>query len=378
MTKAMLAAAIATAMLAPFGPAQAATPIDCGPGDGRESLTTQGFQFSFLPPATGGNSAASSADETGTVWANRTATFPFRANFAPHASANLKVDLAWANNPHDFDLYFVDAEGNGAASENFNQTDPTGESLVQEGVKHCDEFKILVRNWVGGPERLTLKITVEPSEALLACGEADPAPGCAGKAAGEPPAFVPDDRARLYFGGDRPGIVAAQARYAASVAGQQSPVKQALTPTRPSIGVPDAFTRPVAGNPDFGEASNFFPYFRTDLAKPVTMSGPVHMLAWLSSRTMDADDKLFFDLHLDGGLVKRVEVVGAVGKGPKPVLVTFDGYEATTVEQSITVAITSPRGNDDPPNQASYAEWTLFYDSVQYQSRVTLPVALPA
>jgi hypothetical protein len=353
--------------------------IDCGPGDGRESMTTEGFAFSFLPPTTGGNTAASDADPTRTVWANRTATFPFRANFAPHATANLKINLSWANNPHDFDLYFVDAEGNGAVSQNFNQTDPTGESLVQEGVKHCDNFAILVRNWVAGPaEELTLKIVVEPTGETLACAEADPAPGCAGKAAGEAPAFVPDDRARLYFGGDRPGMLAATARYAASVATQQAPISQALTPARPGTGVPNFHTRTVAGNPDFGEANNFFPYFRTAVAKPFTMSGPVHVLAWLSSRSMDADDKLWFDLHLDGGLVKRVEVQPALGPGPKPVLVTIDGYEPTEVTQSITVGITSPRGNDDPPNQASYAEWTLLYDSVQYQSRASLPAALPS
>ena len=378
MKKLSVIGALALVTLVPLA-ARAEAPIDCGPGDGRESMTTQGFELTFDPPATGGNSGASNADETGTVWANRSATFPFRANFAPHASATLKLAITWANNPHDFDLYFIDAEGNSTASENFSQTEPTGESVTVEGVKHCDEFTIVVRNWVAGPvEPVKLTATVEPGAGLLACGEADPAPGCAGKAAGEAPAFVPDDRARLYFGGDRPGMVAATARYAASAAGQQSPMRQALTPARPTAGVPDIFTRPVAGNPDFGEANNFFPYFRTQLSKPVTVSGPVHVLAWVSSRTMTATDKLYFDLHLDGSLVKRVEVAGKAGRGPKPVLVTIDGFEPTEATDSITVGITSPRGNDDPPNQASYAEWSLFFGSVQYQSRVTLPFALPA
>jgi hypothetical protein len=67
-----------------------------------------------------------------------------------------------------------------------------------------------------------------------------------------------------------------------------------------------------------------------------------------------------------------------VGPGPKPVVVTFDGYDATEVLESITVGITSPRSYDNPPTDSSYAEWTLYYDSVQYQSRVTLPFALPA
>lgn len=379
MRKVLLIGALVTATLAPFGTARAESLIDCGPGDGRESMTTQGFEFTFLPPSTGGNSAASSADTTGTVWANRTATFPFRANFAPSATATLKLTLAWANNPHDYDLYFVDAEGNVTGSENFNQTDPTGEALTMEGVKHCDNFAILVRNWVAGPaEQLTLKVVVEPTGDTLACADGDTAPGCAGKAAGEAPSFVPDDRARLYFGGDRPGMVAATARYAFTTGGQQPPIRQALVATRPNTGAPNFHTRPVAGNPDFGEGNNFFPYFRTEVAKPVTISGPVHVLAWLSSRTMDADDKLFFDLYLDGGLIKRVEVTPALGPGPKPVLVTIDGYEPTEVTTSVTVGISSPRGNDDPPNQASYAEWTLLYDSVQYQSRATLPVALPS
>jgi hypothetical protein len=356
-------------------------PIDCGPGDGRDDLTTSGFKFEFDAPATGGNSAASNADETGTVWANRSATFPFNANLAPSAGGKLKATLSWANNPHDYDLYIVDDESGGviASSENFNQTDPTGEQVTDVEIAHCQDISVLVRNWVAGPtERLSLAVEIAPGEQLLACAENDPAPGCSGKAAGEAPDFVADTRSRLYMGGDRPGMVAATARYAASVAGTEAPMAQKLVAARPTSGVPNSHTRPVVGNPDFGEYNNFFPFFRMKLPQPVTFSGPVTMLAWVSSRTMNPTDKLWFDLHLDGALVKRVEVIGKATRGPKPVLVTFEGYDATEALESLTVGITSPRGNDDPPNQASYAEWTLFYDSVQYQSRVTLPFALPA
>ncbi|HEV3475608.1 MAG TPA: hypothetical protein VG602_09620, partial [Actinomycetota bacterium] len=246
-------------------------------------------------------------------------------------------------------------------------------------VAHCQDISILVRNWVGGPAvPLKLNVAVTPSEQLLACAEADPAPGCAGKTAGQAPDFVPDNRTRLYFGGDRPGNVAATARYAASVAGTDAPMAQKLVTARPTSGIANAHVRPVAGNPDFGEYNNFFPFFRTKLSQPTTFSGPVTVVAWLSSKTMKPTDKLWFDFHLDGALIKRVEVVGQAGPGPKPVVVTFDGYEPVEALESVTIGITSPRGNDDPPNQASYAEWTLYYDSVQYQSRVTLPVTLPA
>jgi hypothetical protein len=356
-------------------------PIDCGPGDGREQLTKDGFQFQFDAPSTGGNTAASDADTSGSVWANRTATFPFDLNLAPSASGTLKATLAWANNPHDYDLYIRDDDSGGiiASSENFNQTDPTGEQVTDVEIAHCQDISVLVRNWVAGPtEPLTLTVAITPGDQLLACAENDPAPGCAGKAAGAAPDFVADNRSRLYMGGDRPGMLAATARYAASVAGTDAPMAQRLVPTRPSSGVANTHVRAVAGNPDFGEYNNFFPFFRTRLSQPVTFSGPVSVLAWISSKTMTATDKLWFDFHLDGALVKRVEVIGKAGPGPKPVLVTFDGYDATEALESVTVGITSPRGNDDPPNQASYAEWTLYYDSVQYQSRVTLPVALPA
>ncbi|HEV3475609.1 MAG TPA: hypothetical protein VG602_09625 [Actinomycetota bacterium] len=367
------------ALVLAFGPVAAAQegppPIDCGPGDGREQLTTQGFAFEFDAPMTGGNTAASDADTTGTVWANRTATFPFENNFAPHVGATLKATLSWANNPHDFDLYVRDDESGGiiAGSENFNQTDPTGEELTVD-VAHCQDISILVRNWVGGPAvPLKLNVAVTPSEQLLACAEGDPAPGCAGKTAGQAPDFVPDNRARLFFGGSRPGMVAAALRYAYATGGAgEPPMHQALVSQRPTAGVPNSQTRLVHGNYDFGPDSPFFPYFETRLAAPVTVSGPIHVLAWLSSRTMVPTDKLWFDLHIDGALVKRVEVTN-IGAGPKPVLVTFDGYDATEAMESVTVGITSPRAYDAPPTDASYAEWTLFYDSVQYQSRVTFP-----
>lgn len=381
----VLPALVALVALASLGPAAGAQevvpPIDCGPGDGRHDLTVDGFKFEFDAPATGGNSAASSADETGTVWANRTATFPFNVNLAPHAGAKLKATLSWANNPHDYDLYIVDDESGGviASSENFNQTDPTGEQVTDVEIAHCQDISILARNWVAGPtERLTLDVSITPGDQLLACGENDPAPGCAGKAAGEPPDFVLDTRARLFFGGSRPGMVAAALRYAYATGGAgEPPMHQALVSQRPTAGVPNSQTRLVHGNYDFGPDSPFFPYFKTRLAAPVTVSGPIQVLAWLSSRTMVPTDKLWFDLHIDGALVKRVEVTN-IGAGPKPVLVTIDGYEPTEALESVTVGITSPRAYDAPPTDASYAEWTLFYDSVQYQSRVTLPFALPA
>lgn len=379
--RALLALAV-LAGLAPTAGAQTAAPIDCGPGDGREDLTTDGFQFQFDAPATGGNSAASDADTTGTVWANRTATFPFNANLAPATGGKLKATLTWANNPHDYDLYIVDDESGGqiAASENYNQTEPTREEVIDVDIAHCQDISILVRNWVAGPtERLTLTVSVTAGDQLLACAENDPAAGCAGKAAGDAPDFVPDNRARLYFGGDRPGMVAAAARYAYATGGAgDPPVHQSLVAARPTAGVPNSQTRLVHGNYDFGPDSPFFPYFKVNLNAPVTLSAPITVVAWLSSRTMAPTDKLWFDLHLDGALVKRVEALGKAGPGPKPVVVTFDGYDPTEVLESITVGITSPRSYDTPPDDATYAEWTLFYDSVQYQSRLTLPIALPA
>jgi hypothetical protein len=365
------------AVLAPAAGAQEGPPpIDCGPGDGREDLTSSGFQFAFDAPATGGNTAASDADTTGTVWANRTARFPFESNLAPSAGATLNATLTWAMNPHDYDLYIVDDESGGviASSENFNQTDPTKEGVTNVEIAHCQDISILVRNWVAGPtERLNLQVTVMPGDQLLACAQDDPAPGCAGKAAGEPPDFVLDTRARLFFGGSRPGMVAAALRYAYATGGAgEPPMHQALVSQRPTAGVPNSQTRLVHGNYDFGPDSPFFPHFKTRLAAPVTVSGPIQVLAWLSSRTMVPTDKLWFDLHIDGALVKRVEVTN-IGAGPKPVLVTIDGYEPTEALESVTVGITSPRAYDAPPTDASYAEWTLFYDSVQYQSRVTFP-----
>lgn len=363
--------ALAASLLAAPAAAQQAVPIDCGPADGSERLTTDGFAATFDAPVAKTYEATAAKEHTGVVGAHRDAVFAFTADFTPYTSATLEVTLDWTD-VGDFDVFVVDADGNELASGT-NRFEFEGPESAIVTLRHCQTFAIVARTGPGHPGSvMALDVTVDPGSTLLACADGDPAPGCAGKEAGEAPDPVSDTRTPLYLTSDGPGQVVLAAQYA------DETHRGHLEDERPTGGTANTFTRPVTGNPDFGPYTPFFPTFFAPLTQPTSISGPVQALAWISSTTMGPDDVLYFDLLIDGGQVQRIEVPGSVlaGSGvPTPILVTFDDFGSVTAGAHVGFQITSPRANDEPPDQLGQAEWTLYYDSVQFQSRLTLDLS---
>lgn len=360
MLKRILPGLLALSMFTTFGPAAGAYegPIDCGPGDGSERLTTQGFQATFDAP-------------TGTTpvpAALRSAQYYFTTDLAPYAAASVTIKLTWADATHDYDLYVYDGAG-----EVIGQSIEVGTNSEQVVVdlEHCSSIRVSPRNYQGAPdEDLTLAITVAGNEdQKLQCGQSDPAPGCAGKAAGDPPDLVPDSRARLYLGGD-PGQVSMVHAYV----GNDSLPKGRLETTRPTGGRPNQYTRPVAGFRDQWQ-NPFLAHWKTTLEQPRLLSGQASVLLWVSSGTEDATGTLFVDLYADDALIGQTKVPGdKLAASPAPLFVTVPIAEPIEATSSVGLQVgTNPAIASTGPGNPRDAHVTLFYGSVQFPSRVTLP-----
>lgn len=341
---------------APSG-AQEAAPIDCGSGDGRERLTTQGFQATFDAP-------------TGTVPVPaylRSGQFHLTADLAPYSLASASVKLTWADANYDYDLYVYDSDGSLIGSSIAVGTN--SEEVVAD-LTHCQDFRVEVRNYSGIPDhQLTLAATVTGYEdQKLACAESDPARGCAGKAAGEPPDLVPDTRVRLYLGGD-PGQVSMVYAYV----GNDSLPKGRLESTRPTAGRPNQYTRPVVGFRD-QYRNPFVAHWTTDLEQPRTVQGAVRVLVWASSASEDASGTLYIDFYADGGLAGQATVPGdRIGATPTPLFVTVPIVEPVEAANFGLQIATNPAVASNGPGNPRDAHVTLYYGSVQFPARVTLP-----
>jgi len=389
---ARLAPALALAALLMGGsPAAAITPagFDCPQDDGRESLTTDGFQLDFEAPAVAAPELAAANHPAAT--AQRSGIFFFRANFAPYASGDLTFTLSWTDSS-DFDLYVFDAEGSTMAvsnASNIDGGDTRVEEAVVEGMSHCTDFSVQARNWAGRPDQtLKLKIEFKNPGPAFACELDDPHPACAGKAEGEAPDRLPDTRTRLYLGGDRPGQASMVGHYVFGNAGAgEPPLKGTLSSTRPLGGKPNTHTRLLAGNPEQHE-NPFFANFSIPVEGPKQLKGTVDVLLWLSSQTMSQDGgPVHIDLMKDGTgalatdtRIARVDVAGsAIGTTPTPVRVRFTGLDAVVESELVLQISANPvatsGGAVGNPNDA---ELTLYYDSVQFPSRVTLDPLGPA
>lgn len=355
-------------MLGPAAGAQEITPIDCGPSDGRERLTTQGFESTFEAPRVAAPELAATVGVTGNaITPHRSAHFYFQADLTPYAAGTLKVTLDWEN-PSDFDVYHFDAEGNRTGSDTSNIDGGTTIEQFEVEIAHCSLFSIEVRNWAGSPaEQLKLTMAVVPGDHLLACAENDPAPGCAGKAAGEAPAPVADARTRLYLGGD-PG----QVSMVHAFAGNSDLPQGRLEGGRPTGGTPNQYTRPVVGFRDQYQ-NPFLPHWLGTFEQPRMIEGEANVLMWVSSRTEDATGALYVDLYADSALIGQVKVPGDQLKpDPTPLFVTvpiLEPIEATTVGLQVG---TNPAIATSGPGNPADAHVTLFYGSVQYPARVTL------
>src|SRR5687768_12147413 len=174
-----LAAIMAVGMLGSV-PATAITPagFDCGPDDGRERITADGYTLNFTAPE-GRGAGHDVAELAGQQWpsalmAHSTAHIPLRAYLAPYTRADLRFRVTWAGHG-DFDLYVLDGDGNELdSSVNFNPQAGNGELAEVTEVAHCMDLMVLVNNYAGQKdEPLTLSITLTNPGPTFACEQDD-------------------------------------------------------------------------------------------------------------------------------------------------------------------------------------------------------------
>lgn len=345
--------------------------VDCGPDDGRDRLTPEGFELHFDAPVVAAPEFGITRDQTGetiTTW--REAKFHFTVDVAPSASASLDLELSW-DNPSDFDLYVFGSHGFviGASDTSNFEEQTTSEQIRGLAVPHCERILVVARSWAGSPgETLDLHIDVEPSSDLLACADDDPAPGCAGKSAGEAPDAVADTRTRLYLAGD-PG----QASMLWTLNNNDDLPRATLVDERPTSGTPNQYTRPVVGFRD-QYRNPFVAHFTGPFDDIRDVVGDVDALVWVSSPTLAEGGTLVVDLYVSGVLVGSVDVPGQqIGVEPTPVRVRFADVD---FPQALDVTLqlgTEPSVSSDGAGDPADALFTVHYGSVQFPSRVTLP-----
>jgi hypothetical protein len=250
-----------------------------------------------------------------------------------------------------------------------------GPEVLEVELAHCQAFEIIARSGPGHPgSMMTLDVQVTPGSTQMKCAENDPAPGCAGKLAGEAPSRVPDERTRLYLGGGRPGQASMAGHYVWTT-GQQAgdpPLFGTLASARPTGGKPNTYTRTVFGFDDQYQ-NPFQAHFSIPLQSKHVV-GDVNALVYASSQVMSSNGgTLNIDLWADGGLLKRVEIPGSqVPTIASPLRATFSGIDVV-VETELTLTVSAkPAAGTTGPGNPGNAEWTIYYDSVQFPSRVTL------
>lgn len=369
---------LVAAIVMTIGTAQAATAVSCGDDGGRERLTSSGFAASFEAPAVTAPELATTHAETGDlVTPHRTARFPFVVDLGQFARGTITASITWEL-PSDYDLYVIGADGDVIArSDRQLGDDQEGNEEALEGfVQHCDRLEVVVRNWAGAPaQQIDLAVSVAGSGTLLACTESDPAPGCAGKAAGDAPDLIPDARSRFYLAGDA-GQIAMAGPYQETLTQEKIPFNGVMSSQRPTSGIPNQHSRAAIGFR--GQVRNpFFAHFGLKLDEPLKMVGAPSALVWVSMPGADATTKLIADLWSDDYLIASVEIVGGelVGaRDPIPVSLTFPhvdwtAYDSLTLQIGMDAVATSDAAIGNPAD----AQMTLWYGSVQFQSRLTLP-----
>ncbi|HEX9824023.1 MAG TPA: hypothetical protein VGB51_06470 [Actinomycetota bacterium] len=395
-----LSAASLLAVLAVSLPTSAITPsgFDCGPDDARDRVTPAGYTRTFTAPE--GRWTGHDLAETGGVMyppvlkEHSTAHFLLRAYLAPYRYGDLDIRLSWAGDG-DFDLYVLDAEGTELdSSVAFNPLDGNGERVELAEVAHCTDLEVLVNNYAGqSDEQLTLSVAFKNAGPQFACEEEDPHPACEGKLAGEAPAPVPDTRTRLYLGGDRPGQASMVGHYANGVAGGGLPPTPTarLTETRPVGGESNHYTH-AAGGFRNQNSQGLQAHFTTGVAQPTEIKGDVYSTVWVSSETLkgvhdNPPGKLYVQLWSDSfgeeasetTLLGQVIVPGTqIGSAPTRISVVFEDLPAVTIEQELTLQVaTDPVATSGGAvGNPSDAQWTVYYDSVQFPSFIALD--LPA
>lgn len=380
-------AAVAASMVLVVLPAAGEAPsaVACGPDDGRERLTADGFEATFAAPVvTYPGLSTPVNNNVGPLQELRSAPFAFTVDAAPSEAARVLVRLDWAE-LGDFDVFvFDDTTGAeiGRAAEDNTDNGLTHEQTVLN-LTHCQQVTVAVRSWSASPlEQLTLTLEVTPGTAPLACAADDPAPNCAGKAEGEAPETSPaDTRTRLYLGGD-PGQASMAWHYAQTNGGNNEATAALPSATmgdeRPTTGVPNGHTRVVGGFRQ-GHATAWrnplIPHWSYDFPERRDVSGDVTAVLWVSSRTIDETGTFFVDLWIDGSPVGSVEVPGSqIRPEPTRIAVTFSDVNRANARGITLQAATEPAVTSDPQvHNPGEAEVTVHYGSVQFPAFVTLP-----
>jgi hypothetical protein len=359
--RAQLVLALCAALVLPATAATAAATPACPDSAGAELLDVEGFAVTFDAPQPPAPELAAANHPAAT--AARSANFYFLADLAPVPSAKLTIDLSWATTG-DYDLFVLDGKGaelgrSAAANIDDTDADPLGESLDLR-VKDCAVLQVVVRSWAGGPQPLSLDLAFSEPAAADPLQEARV-----------------DGRSGLYLGGGRPGQIA-MTHGAPNNLDTPAAIRSALVTPRPTGAMPNSYTRPAVG---FNNPSNLLQaHFTAPVETATTISGTPSARVWLSTPTQslpaDQQGTFFVRLFLDGGEVGEPVAIPAstVNPWPTPFLVEFAEVDKT-VRQSVTLQVsaepiatsagaTSPLGN---------GVFTLWYDSVQFPSRLILP-----
>jgi hypothetical protein len=158
-----------------------------------------------------------------------------------------------------------------------------------------------------------------------------------------------------------------------------APVNSWLTTERPVGGTANAYTHALVGVTGQNKSA-FQAHFTLPFSQPGTVRGDIDVLLWVSSETLKDDGVLCVDLFADGEgptpmtRKARITIPGAqVHSFPTPIRVKFSNVQIP-VEKDLTVMVaTEPTLlSDGTVGRRGDAQWTLWYDSVQFPSHVTL------
>lgn len=360
---AVAAMAAATVGFAPASvepdPGATAAPA-CGDTVGREVLTSGGLTLDVAAPGVTAPELAASADITGeAITPHRSAHFLLTVDLAPHETAKLDASITWADTPSDYDLYgytYFEDFRYPLGSSNASNIDG-GDTRIEQfsaTVDDCQRIDIEIRSWAGSPAQdITLDLTLTPT--------GDPREDVLARPA--------DDRLGLYLAGDRPGNLTPPQ----DTAGDPYPFRGTFSQDRPTANVPNLITRPVAGSTI--EKNPAQPWWAGQLPDFPTVQGAPSALVWLSSPTQQQDPGTVLVQLFLNGQEHVVEIPGdELTPDVRPYLVEFDAVDTQVFEFSLQVSalpIASPNAQSEHLGDANHTVW---YDSVQYQSRLYLPV----
>jgi hypothetical protein len=354
----VLALCAALALPTAVGAAPAA---GCGDRFAAERLGADGASVTFDAPQPPAPELAAANHPA--VTAGRSANFYFVADLAPSPKGKVTFDLGWAQ-PSDYDLFVFNAAGaeigrSAAANVDDPAADPLGEQLTLP-VTDCQLLHVAVRSWAGVAQPLTLELRVSDLAAATPDVEART-----------------DDRVALYLGGARPGQVG-MTHGDPNNLDTPPEARSALVGRRPTGNQPNSYTRPLLG---FNNPRNLLQaHFTAPVTSPIVVDGAPTARLWLSTPTQalegDQAGTFFARLFVDGTEVGKPVAIPArtIDPWPTPVLVEFAPLTRQP-RSSITLQVSaepvaSSTGTTSPLGNGAF---TLWYDSVQYPSRLVLP-----